>query len=76
VDDWLTQPRQTATNRDEFPQAPKAPNRLVCRQKAHAPGHTRLLAMQKVEGSSPFSRLEVPAIDNFLIFLIERGTDG
>ena len=58
VDDWLTQPRQNTTKRGESPRVPKARNRRICRWKANEPGHTHLLAMQKVEASSPVSRFD------------------
>jgi hypothetical protein len=37
----------------------------ICREKAITGPAQGLLAMQKVEGSSPFSRLEVPANRRF-----------
>jgi hypothetical protein len=72
VDDWLTQPWQNAPKSDNPHEAPTARHCLICRQKAHEPGSPRLLAMQKVEGSSPFSRLKMPANRRFSDFLARR----
>ena len=77
VDNWWTEPRRNPTKPVHNGRIVEALNLADLQGKARKPLNVGLLAMQKVEGSSPFSRLEVPANRRFSDFLARRrGTDG
>jgi hypothetical protein len=58
VDYWCTEPWRNPTKRGACGRIAEAWNLAHCRDKARKPRGFGLLAMQKVEGSSPFSRFE------------------
>jgi hypothetical protein len=53
---WVPEPRQRATKPETERRDVKRTDMSICRDKAVKPRDQGLLAMQKVEGSSPFSR--------------------
>jgi hypothetical protein len=64
---WVPELRRTATKPETDASPAEAPICPMCRDKAAGPHDQSLLAMQKVEGSSPFSRFrEVPGSKPFL----------
>jgi hypothetical protein len=67
VDDWLTEPRRNASKRGEPRSVWRPRKHPFAGQNPLRATNVGLLAMQKVVGSSPISRLKGPANRTFLV---------